>query len=100
MPSSSRSSSFGIAATPAQCVLHQIGEHRRRGLAYRAAAPLEAHLLDDIAVPEPHRDGDFVAAERILAFRRRIRIREQPVVSRALVVIEDHLSVHLLELTH
>src|SRR5881409_3739179 len=49
--------------------LDEVGEHRGRRLRDRAAAPLEAHILDRLSVfGEAHRDRHLVAAERVLAF--------------------------------
>ena len=80
--------------------LDEVGEHRGRRLADRAAAALEPDLLDDVALAEPDRDRDLVAAQRVLALRRRVGVLEQPVVPRALVVVEDELPVELVELAH
>src|SRR5581483_1844009 len=78
--------------------LDEIGQHRRRRLRDRAAAALEAHVVDRLTVGgEAHGDRDLVAAERVLAFRVRVRLLERPVVPRVLVVVEDHLAVHVLE---
>src|SRR6478752_8513645 len=79
---------------------HDLGQHRRRGLADRAATPLEADALDHIVRPESHRDGHLVAAERILALRDGIVRLEQAVIPRRLVVVEDDLAIELLELAH
>ena len=65
IPISSRSSSFGIAATSLRgATLHEVGEHRGRGLADRAAATLEADLLD-------HRRPRRRSGSRRLPRRRR-----------------------------
>ena len=52
--------------------LDEVGEHRRRRLADRAAAALEADVLDDVALAEPDRDRHLVTAERVLPLGDRI----------------------------
>ena len=52
--------------------LDEIGQHRGRRLADRAAAALEADLLDHVALAESHRDRDLVAAQRVLALGERV----------------------------
>ena len=80
--------------------LDEIAEHRGRRLADRAASAVEADLLDDVAVAKPHGDRDLVSAERVLALGLRIRGIEETVVPRILVVIENQLSIQLVELGH
>ena len=80
--------------------LDEVAQHRHRGLADGASAPVEADLLDDVAVTESHRDEDLVAAERILTLGMRIRGIQQTVVPRVLVVVEDELAVELIEFGH
>src|SRR5262249_51412650 len=75
-------------------------QHRRRSLADRAASTLEHDVADGLAVVvEGDGDRHLVAAERVDALRLRIRVLEHSVASRVLVVIEDHLAIHLVE-TH
>src|SRR3990172_2832923 len=78
----------------------ELGQHRRRRLADRAATTLEADVFDHVAVAEAHRDRYLVAAERVLPLRVGVARLEQPVATRVLVVVEDDLPVELLELTH
>src|SRR3954451_1740177 len=76
---------------------HLLGEHRRRGLADRAAVAGEGDLLDRLAVVrklEVHRH--LVAAERVLTLGRRRRVGELAVAARALVVVEDDLAVEVV----
>src|SRR3954463_3167982 len=76
---------------------HLLGQHRRGGLADRATVAGEGDLLDRLAVVgelEVHRD--LVAAERVLALRRRGRVGELAVAARALVVVEDDLPVEVI----
>ena len=79
--------------------LHKIGEHRRRGLRDRATAAFEADLRDRLAVlAEADEDRHLVAAERVLALGMRVGVLKRAVTARVLVVIQDHLAVHLVEL--
>src|SRR4029079_14134385 len=80
--------------------LDEIAEHRRGGLADRAAAAVESDLLDDVTLAESHRHRHLVAAERVLTLRPRVRRIEQPVVPRVLVVVQDELPVELVALVH
>src|SRR5260370_14909952 len=81
--------------------LHHLREHRGRRLRDRAAAARELHLVDRLAVlGERDVDRHLVAAERILPLGYRVRILQLAVTARVLVVIEDYLSVHLVELIH
>ena len=81
--------------------LHHLHEHRRRGLRDRAAASLELHVLDRVAVfAERDEDRHLVAAERVLSLGMRVGVRERPVPARVLVVVEDHFPVHLVEFAH
>ena len=98
MPISSSSSSFGSAATSVAVLpLTMLGQHRRGRLRDRAAAALEADVLDRLAVGgELDRDRDLVAAERVLALGVRVGVLDQPVAPRVLVVVEDDLAVHVL----
>src|SRR5262245_7570925 len=53
--------------------LHHLGEHRRRRLRDRAAAALEADVVDRLAVlAEAHEDRDLVTAERVLPLGMRV----------------------------
>src|SRR4051794_12400264 len=80
---------------------HDVRQHRRRGLRDRAAAALEADVLDRLAVGgELDRDRDLVAAERVLPLRVRVGVLDQPVAVRVLVVVEDDLAIHVLEVAH
>ena len=63
--------------------LDEVGQHRRRRLADRAAAPLEADASITSPVAEPHGDGHLVAAERVLALGDGVARVEQAVVARA-----------------
>src|SRR5438105_10136051 len=81
--------------------LHHLRQHRGRGLRDGAAATGELHLVDRLAVvAERDVDGDLVAAERVLPLRLRIGVLEDAVPARVLVVVEDDLAIHLLELVH
>ena len=74
MPISSSSSSFGSAGDLGRLPpLHELGEHRGRGLRDRAAAAFEADLVDRLAVvAEADEDRHLVAAERVLALGVRV----------------------------
>jgi hypothetical protein len=81
--------------------LHQLGEHRGRRLRDRAAAAGELDLVDRVTVfAEGDVDRDLVAAERVLPLGGGVGVLDQAVPARILVVIEDHLAVHLVELAH
>src|SRR5919204_5965468 len=87
-----------LARLPA---LDELRQHRGRRLRDRAAAALEAHRLDRLSVRcELDRDADLVAAKRVLALRLRVRRLDDAAVPRILVVIQNDLAVHLLELVH
>src|SRR5438270_14052887 len=81
--------------------VHHLGQHRRRGLRDRAAAAGELHLVDRLSVvAERDVDGDLVAAERVLPLGLRVGLFHDAVPAWVLVVVEDDLAVHLLELVH
>src|SRR5712692_10188591 len=81
--------------------LHHLGEHRRRRLRDRAAATLELHVVDRVAVvAERNVDRHLVAAERVLPLRVRVRVLDRAVSARVLVVVEDDLAVQLVEFAH
>src|SRR3954447_12780336 len=66
--------------------LHHVHQHRRRGLADGAAAPLEHDVADRLGVVlERDRDRDLVAAERILALGGRVGALDDTVPARILV---------------
>src|SRR3954454_15007106 len=81
--------------------LDDLGQHRRGGLRDRAAAALEADVVDRLAVvAELERDRHLVAAERVLALGLRVGLLDHAVAARGLVVVEDDLAIHVLEFTH
>src|SRR5438105_7127897 len=80
---------------------HHLREHRRRGLRDRAAAAGELHLVDRLAVVgERDVDRHLVAAERVLALGFSVGALDDAVTTRVLVVIENDLPIHLIELAH
>src|SRR3954471_5702352 len=69
--------------------LDHLCEHRGGRLRDRAAAALELHVVDRVAVvAERDVDGDLVAAQRVLPLRARVGVDNRPVPARVLVVIE------------
>src|SRR5262245_33097185 len=78
--------------------LDDLREHRRRCLGDRAAASLEADVVDRVAVgTELQEDRDLVPAERVLALGLRVGLVDHSVAARVLVVVEDDLAIHVLE---
>src|SRR5439155_12020822 len=75
--------------------LDDVRDHRRGGLADRAAAAVEADVAHDVAV-DVELDGELVAAERVHPVGRNRRVIEMPAVARVLVVIEDVLAVEVV----
>src|ERR1700682_2458569 len=77
---------------------HLIGQHRRRGLADRTALPVIGNVGDPLTVvAQSHPEPDLVAARRVhLKGLGTVRL-PQPAVMRALVVIEDHFLIELLQ---
>src|SRR4051794_34370751 len=76
--------------------LHGLAHERSGRDGDRAAFAVEAHIGDAIAI-EPHRDVQAVAAQRVVSVGRGIRRIQSPEKARALVVIEDHVAVEVLE---
>src|SRR3954471_18050618 len=77
--------------------LGDIRDHRRRRLADRAAAAVEAHILHD-AVCDLELDGELVAAQRIHALGGHRRVVEMPRIAGILVVVEDVLAIEVVHL--
>ena len=75
--------------------LDDVRDHRRGGLADRAAAAVEANVAHDAAV-DVELDRELVAAERVHALGGDRRVVEMPAVARVLVVIEDVLAVEVV----
>src|SRR5512140_1953060 len=92
--SEARSERFDFLELPA---LHELCHHRRGCLRDRAAPSREAEITYNVAV-ELHVDSDLVPAKRILHQDRLIRSRKLTLVSRAAVMIEDHLLIKRTDL--
>src|SRR5579875_622103 len=79
---------------------HLLGEDRGGGLADRAALPVVGHVGDVLAVVgQRHPQRHLVAADRVDVVHLGGERLSQPPVLRMLVVVEDHILIHLLE-TH
>src|SRR5208282_2238618 len=74
--------------------LQHLGHQRGRGGGDGAAAPLEAHILDHIAV-QLEIDGNAVAAKRVMALGRMGRMGKRMEIARMAPVIEDDILVKL-----
>ena len=75
----------------------EVGEHRRRRLADRAAERLVGDVGDGAAL-QPHPQRDLVAAGRVDLVRLGVERLAQPRAVRGAVVIQDDLLVQLFEL--
>src|SRR4051794_10628372 len=76
---------------------HQVGEYRRRSLADRAALTVIGHIGDVFpVVGECNPQRHFVAARRIDMADFGAERLAQPAMMRMLVMVQDHLLVHLL----
>jgi len=77
-----------------------LGHHRRRTLRDRATLPRRLHIAHD-AIGNQEVQRDLVAAQRIVALdngrRRRLDL---PTVTRIAIVVEDDLSVEVVESRH
>src|SRR5205814_2858886 len=81
--------------------LRHLHQHGRRCLADRAAAARELDVVDHVGSRlERDVDRDLVAAERVLALGLGVRALDHTVPARVLVVVEDDLSVEVVELAH
>src|SRR5690349_14018306 len=77
---------------------HLLGEHRGRRLADGAALPVIGHVGNGFAVlgqRDPQRD--LVTADRVDVEYLGAEGLAQPAVLRVLVVVQDHVLIHLLE---
>src|SRR6185437_10760273 len=77
--------------------LEDLGHERGGGLRDSAAAALEAHILDALAI---HGDVDrhLIAAERVVAVREMARLLLRAEIARALAVIEDDVLVEVAQI--
>ena len=77
--------------------LQHLGHQRRRGGRDRAAAPLEADIVDPVAV-DREIDRDPVAAQRVVAARQMRRMIERVEIARMAAVIEDDVLVKFAQI--
>ena len=76
--------------------LHALGEQRGRGDRDRAAAALERHVADPVAV-ELHEQRQAVAAQRVEALGMAVGSGHRPEIARIAVVVDDHVAVELAQ---
>ena len=72
------------------------GHEGRRCGGDRTAAPFETDVLDTVAI-ELQRDGELVAAQRVVAVGGGVTRVEATEIAGALVVIEDHIAIEVFE---
>lgn len=73
-----------------------LGHQRSRGLGNCAARALKTHIADDVIV-QFEKDGEVVAAERIVAFGLEVGFRERAEIARIPVVIQNHILVNIVQ---
>src|SRR6185312_2099062 len=77
--------------------LENLGHQRGRGLRDGAAAPLEAHILDALALHR-HVHRHLVAAQRVMAVRDMAGMLLRAEIARPLAVIEDDVLVEIAQI--
>ena len=76
--------------------LEMLGHHRGGGLGNGAAGALKAHVANDVLV-KLEKDGEVIAAKRVVALGAAAGVREGAEIARVAVVIKNHFLVKIVQ---